>query len=110
MKKFEFEKAFTQSEYDKFFAAVEWRVAYEFQYGGYKDKMQVTITGNKCGNGIWAPEDYYWSIDVNDRRGGYSGASWPFRVGEMKTYDWIIDYVYAAFKLELPAAKQLSFF
>ena len=109
MKKLDFEAKFTQHEYERLAAAVEKREGYEFRYGEYKDKMQVVISGQQCANGVWEPEDYYWSIDMTDKRCGYSGKGCGFHVKEMKTYEGIIDYVYAFFDIEPPTIIQLSF-
>ena len=109
MKKFDFEQKFTQAEYEKFLAAVGKRERYEFRYGEHKDKVQVVIDGRVCDNGVWAPENYLWGINTHDKRGGYSGTGRGFRVGDMKTRDEIIDYVYEKFGIERPQQKQLSF-
>ena len=110
MKKFDFEGSFTDAEYRKFVAAVERRENYTFCYGKHNDKLQVRIYGIKTDNDVWKPEDYYWSIGTQDRRDGFSGCSNPFRVGELKTYAQIIDFVYDAFKLPRPGGFQQTFF
>jgi len=109
MKKFDFENAFTRAEYERFAVAVEGREEYEFRYGEYKDKVQVVIDGRRCDNGIWAPENYLWGINMTDKRSGYSGYSCGFRISEMKTREEIIDFVYDWLKIERPALTQLSF-
>jgi len=110
MKNFEFEAKFTVQEYQKFIAAVEKREKYEFSYGEFKAKMQVNINGIICDNGIWKPEDYFWSIDMTDKRNGFSGGGFPSKVSEMKTYEDIVNFVYEYFKLPYPAGFQQTFF
>ena len=111
MKGFDFENRFTQQEYEKFILAVSKREDYELRFGDHKTKMQVVIYGRKIDNGVWLPENYYWAVDTNDRRGGYSGTGSPFRIREMKTYPELIDFVYNAFNIERPPCiqTQLSF-
>jgi len=109
VKGFYFESVFTQLEYKRFAAAVERRDNYMFRYGKNKDKLQIAICGRRCANGVWSPEDYYWSIDTQDRRDGFRGGSDTFRVGGLKPYADIIDLVYDKFKLPRPAGFQQSF-
>ena len=110
MKGFSFESGFTEAEYGKFVEAVTKREDYTFCYGKYTDKMQARIYGTRSDNGVWEPENYYWSVSTTDRRDGFSGRSNPFRIGELKTYAELIDYVYEMLKLPRPAGFQQTFF
>lgn len=104
MKGFKFEESFTQQEYDAFVKAVAERRAYKFQLGNYKDKIQVIIDGQICEDKVWQPDNYFWSIYIQDNRNGYNGLGQPFHISELKSYEEIIDYVYAVFKIERSAA------
>ncbi|MDR2091119.1 MAG: hypothetical protein LBP62_05650 [Clostridiales bacterium] len=109
---FKFESLFTESDYKNFIAAVERRESYSVRVGNHRDKIQVRITGQECTNGNWSPENYFWSIDVTDQRNGYAGSGVPLRIGEMKSYDELVYFIYDMLKIPHPKQMQtqLSFF
>ena len=108
--KFDFEKSFDKSEFIKFTNAIGKRVDYNFCYGKHGDKMIVKVYGSFCNNGVWLPQNYYWSIGTTDCRNGFSGSSYSFRIDELKTYDEIIAFVYSRFNLPKPTNYQTSLF
>jgi len=108
--KLDFERSFTKNEYKNLVNAISNRTDYRFNHGKHGDKMVVNIYGSFCDNGIWLPENYYWSISITDCRNGYSGSGNPFRVNELKSYDEIVEFVYNRFNIPKPTNYQASFF